>query len=281
VISVHNLVKRYGDFTAVSDLSFTVNTGETLGLLGTNGAGKSTTIQILTGQLLPTAGQVRVLDKDPSFEPKAIHQEIGYIPDQQSLYEDLTSFDNIDLFRKIHNLPKSVTTDMIEKLGLTEKSKKKVKTLSKGLKQRVLIGRSLLHQPKVLFLDEPTSGLDPSSANTICALLEELKKNGTTILLTTHLMNEVDRLCDQVIFIHEGKKIEEGTPFELKMKYSKPILKWTLKNETGFSFQEQDMNSPLIFEKMRDLYSKKTLVHFEMHLPTLEDVFIHIVKDPP
>lgn len=216
---------------------------------------------------------------DPGREPKAIHRQIGYIPDQQSLYEDLTAFDNIDLFRKIHLLPPSATTEMIEKIGLTDKTKQKVKTLSKGLKQRVLIARSLLHQPRVLFLDEPTSGLDPASANTICSLLEGLKKNGTTILLTTHLMNEVDRLCDDVIFIHKGQKIEEGTPFELKMKYRKPLLKWAIKDANGYRFEEKDMNTPQLFESMKDLFTQGQLAHFEMHLPSLEEIFIEIVKE--
>jgi len=277
MISVSHLTKKYGDFTAVNDLSFSAKSGETIGLLGTNGAGKSTTIQILTGQLLPTSGNVSVNGIDPAKDPKAVHRLIGYIPDQQSLYEDLTTFENIDFFRKIHQLPKSTTTDMIERLSLTEKTKQKVKNLSKGLRQRVLIARSLLHNPKILFMDEPTSGLDPSSANTICELVEDLKRNGTTILLTTHLMNEVDRLCDHVVFINKGQKIEEGTPFALKLKYRQPNVSWVVKEGAGFKTQYQELNSPQIFEQMRTLYAQDQLVHFEMHLPSLEDVFIKLI----
>lgn len=278
MIKVDHLSKRYGEFLAVSDLSFEAQTGETIGLLGTNGAGKSTTIQILTGQLLPTSGQVSVLGMNPSIEPKKVHAQIGYIPDQQSLYDDLTTFDNIDFFRKLHQLPANATRDMIGMLDLGEKSKQKVKNLSKGLKQRVLIARSILHKPKVLFLDEPTSGLDPASANTICNLLEDLKKDGTTVLLTTHLMNEVERLCDRVVFIHKGQKVEEGTPFELKMKYRKPTMKWALRRDNEFLFQEHELNSPDIFQTMSILFANKELVHFETHLPTLEEVFINIIQ---
>lgn len=276
-IQIEALSKKYGAFTAVENLSFDLNKGETLGLLGTNGAGKTTTIKMLTGQLLPSSGAVSVFGIDPSKEPKKVHNLIGYIPDKQSVYDELPVFENIDYFRRLHGLPKSRTNELIALLNLEEKRKVKLKKLSRGLRQRVLIARSIVHQPQLLILDEPTTGLDPSSANDILVLLEGLKEQGVSILITTHLMNEVERLCDEVVFLDHGKKIAEGTPFELKMKYKKNTLQYVHKNN-GAIVREESEVSETAFDHLKALHKTNDLVHVQSHSPSLDEVFIRIVN---
>lgn len=272
IIDVKYISKNYGSFKALNKLSFSIAEGECLGLLGSNGAGKSTTIKTITGQIKPDSGRVEVCGFNSEREPKSVHSVIGYIPDDQTIYEELSVEQNIEIFRQIHELPKERTQEIIKTIGLTDKIKEKVKNLSKGLKQRVLIARALVHNPKVILLDEPTTGLDPSSAESIYEILEDLKKAGSTILLTTHLMNDVERLCDRIIFINKGEKIEEGTPLELKSKHKSSQVdvqtqdgnehKFTLDKNLGYQIDSLDS----------DIFSIKT------HEPKLEDIFIKLIR---
>lgn len=258
-------------------LSFALRKGETLGLLGTNGAGKTTTIKMLTGQLLPSSGSASVFGLNPTIDSKKIHNLIGYIPDKQSVYDDLPVYENIDYFRRLHSLPKGRTEELIEYFHLTEKTKVKVKKLSRGLRQRVLIARSIVHKPQLLILDEPTSGLDPASANDIYVFLETLKKEGVSILITTHQMSEVERLCDHIIFLDNGKKIAEGTPFELKMRYKKNTVQIAHTTDTGLIHEELEF-SESTFAKLIELQKTNSIVHMQSHSPSLDEVFIRIVR---
>lgn len=276
-IEVKGLVKKYEAFTAVNELSFDLLKGETLGLLGTNGAGKTTTIKMLTGQLIPTSGSLSVFGFNPTAEPKKVHNLIGYIPDKQSVYDELPVFENIDYFRRLHGLPRERTDELISLFHLEEKCKVKLSKLSRGLRQRVLIARSIAHKPQLLILDEPTTGLDPSSANEILELVERLKKEGVTILITTHLMNEVERLCDRIVFLDHGHKIAEDTPFNLKMKYKKNTIQ-IVKKEDGKVVHQETEFSPSTFDELKVLHTNQALVHVQSHSPTLDDVFIRILK---
>lgn len=276
-IQIEALSKNYGAFQAVNNLSFSLNKGETLGLLGTNGAGKTTTIKILTGQLLPSSGSVSVFGLDPSQDPKAVHSTIGYIPDKQSIYDELPVFQNIDFFRRLHGFPKKRTDELIELFHLEEKRKVKVKKLSRGLRQRVLIARSIVHKPQLLILDEPTTGLDPSSANDILLHLEHLKAQGVTLLITTHLMNEVERLCDHIVFLDHGKKIAEGTPFDLKLRYKKETLK-IVRKENDVLISEELPITGSTFDTLKNYHADSSLLHVQSHSPTLDEVFIKTIK---
>ena len=220
MISGSGLTKYFGKFKALSHLDISLKKGQCLGLLGSNGAGKSTTIRIITGQIRPSSGEIRVMGIDPTQQAKDLHAHIGYIPDSPTLYEELSVLANIEVFARLYGLGKQEAVAIMERVQLSEKARQKVSQLSKGLKQRVLIARALVHQPPLIILDEPTTGLDPSSAETIYQILEQLKQNGSTILLTTHLMNDVDRLCDQVLFVHKGEVVESGAPVDLKAKYN-------------------------------------------------------------
>lgn len=231
MIHVTNLYKSYGAKSAVRGISFTVEPGEIFGFLGPNGAGKSTTIKVLTGQLTPTSGQVEVLGRQLPSERSDLVREIGVSPESTNLYERLSVRENLELFCSLYDAPARRGLDLLEQVGLQGSAKTPVKKLSKGMKQRVLLIRSMLHNPKLLFLDEPTSGLDPASANEIHHLLRSLNGNGTTIFLTTHNMDEADMLCHRVAFINEGQIAEIGRPEDLKRTYGEGGLELTLAEE--------------------------------------------------
>ena len=276
-ISVQNIFKEYGDFQAVNGLSFHVNKGECLGLLGSNGAGKSTTMRIIIGQMHPSSGFVTVQGVDPTTDPKKVHASMGYVPDSQTVYDEITVEQNIDVLRRIYEEPKEKTKEIIDRLGLTEKAKTKVKNLSRGLKQRVLIARAIVHGPQVIIIDEPTTGLDPSAAEVIYEILEDFKKMGKTILLTTHLMNDVERLCDRIVFLHRGEKIEEGTPFDLKRKYRDVKLQIQTIEEGLLKHTELpfDQNFPAALGK---IHADKYIYSINTHEPKLEDIFVKLTR---
>jgi len=275
-LEVLNLSKNYGNFKALKGISFKAEEGECIGLLGSNGAGKSTTIKIITGQLKPNSGEARVLGMNPTTDPKKVHPMIGYIPDSQTVYDDITVEQNIDVFRQL-NAQKSIRTkEIIEELDLTHKIKTKVKDLSKGLRQRVLIARALIHKPKVILLDEPTTGLDPSSAESIYKILEKLKNQGSTILLTTHLMNDVERLCDKIVFINNGEKIEEGSPLALKQKYKSETIevkRFVNNNLETTTFDDISSLSKSLTTDTETIHS----IHSQE--PKLEDIFIKLIGE--
>lgn len=278
VIQVKNLSKQYKDLKALKDLSFDVLQSECVGLLGSNGAGKSTAIKIFIGQMQPSSGSVNILGINPSKEPKKVLPFIGYVPDNLTIYDEITVEQNIEIFRQIHRLPKERTIEIIQKMGLTDKTKTKVKALSRGLKQRVLIARSLIQNPKVVFLDEPTTGLDPNAAEVIYKILEDLKKGGATIFLTTHLMNDVERLCDKIIFLNQGEKIEEGTPFELKRKYRNPSVEVKVMNkEKQIKTIKLLMDENLLGNLSRIQLNEK-IESIKTHEPKLEEIFIQLLN---
>lgn len=232
MIEVRNLQKQYGEKTALKGISFTVEPGEIFGLLGPNGAGKSTTLKILTGQLPPSYGEARVLGMDAIGENRKIQSDIGIVPEKANLYERLTIGQNLEFFCRLYNCDTKRIDAYLDRVKLLHEKSTLVKKLSKGMKQRVLLVRALLHKPRVLFLDEPTSGLDPSSAGDIHRLLAELNREGMTLLLTSHNMEEVEKLCHRVAFLNNGEIAAEGTPEGLKLKYAENRLR-VLVEENG------------------------------------------------
>ena len=276
-ISINNLSKNYGELSALKSLSFDVKDGECAGLLGPNGAGKSTAIKILTGQLQPSAGSVKILNVDPVQNPKKSHDFIGYVPDNQSVYDDITVKENIELFRRIYKEPKEKTQEIIRRVELIDKTKTKAQELSRGLRQRLLIARTLVHTPKVLFLDEPTTGLDPSSTDFICKILEELKQDGVTMLLTTHLMSLAERLCDRIILLNEGEKKEDGKLLEIKRKYGYSQIKVGFLKEGSEKIVKIPLNKDLIkeLEKIQKTYE---IISIHTDEAKLEDIFIRIIR---
>jgi ABC-2 type transport system ATP-binding protein len=218
-ITTTNLTKKFSDLTAVDEISFSVNSGEIFGFLGPNGAGKTTTIRMLTGQKHPSSGEATVAGYDILTESVQIKPKIGVIFEHQNLYERLTARDNLNFMRQLYGLERSRVDQVLELVGLKDRANEKLKKYSKGMKQRLLIARALLHEPEILFMDEPTVGLDPVIANEIRNLISQLSRDGRTIFLTTHYMEEADRLCDRVAIIYHGRIIASDTPGKLKEKH--------------------------------------------------------------
>lgn len=222
LIHVENLHKTFKTTTALDGVSFDVDKGHIFGFLGPSGAGKTTTINIITGQMKPDSGTATLLDV-PSRELKPNdYKQIGIVSDSVGFYERMTVWEDLIIFARLHKVDKSHVEDLLKKVDLWEARNTKGNKLSVGVKQRMLLVRAILHQPKVLFLDEPTSGLDPSISQTIHKLLKEVRDDGCAIFLITHDMEEARDLCDQLSLLYKGKIVESGSPQEIIDRYSEP-----------------------------------------------------------
>ena len=214
-IIVENLTKKFGEFTAVDNISFNIPKGSIFGFLGPNGSGKSTTIRMLCGVLHPTSGRALVMGNDVAKETELVRQSIGYMSQKFSLYEDLTVDENLEFFAGVYILPKDVIlerkSELIKMANLTGKEKSLAGTLSGGWKQRLALGCALIHKPKLLILDEPTAGVDPVSRRIFWEIIHSLSRQGITILVTTHYMDEAQS-CDTVGFIMNGKLMDIAAP---------------------------------------------------------------------
>jgi ABC-2 type transport system ATP-binding protein len=219
ILEVHDLVKKYGDFTAVKGISFDIKEGEIFSLLGPNGAGKTTTISVLSTLYAPTSGDAVVGGHSVSKEPMSVRQLIGVVPQDLALYDDLTARENLSFWGQMYSLSgKALKTrigEVLEQIGLTDKANQRVKTYSGGMKRRVNIGIGLLHKPRLLFMDEPTVGIDPQSRRAILDSVKDLNKQGMTVLYTTHYMEEAQEISDRVGIIDHGDLIALGTQVEL------------------------------------------------------------------
>jgi len=220
VIQASNLTKVFGKSTAVDHISFDVQKGEIFGFLGPNGAGKTTTTRMLTGVIPPDAGTATILGHDIRIEPVLAKQGFGVVPETSNAYTDLTAWQNLMLMGELYGLPRSRaeqrSSELLTMVGLLERKDQKVQAYSKGMKQRLILTMALIHEPELLFLDEPTSGLDVQSTQMILTLLRDLNRKGTTIFLTTHNMEEANRLCHRVGIIRAGKMVAIDAPEKLK-----------------------------------------------------------------
>lgn len=248
IISVQNLVKKYGDFTAVNGLSFEVEEGEVFGLLGPNGAGKTTTLEIIETLREKTSGTVIVDGKNLDTQPNEIKKVIGVQLQAAGFYPNLNLKELIELFSGLYNV-KTDPMVLLKSVNLEDKSKNKFKELSGGQKQRFSIATTIINQPKIIFLDEPTTGLDPQARRNLWDLIRALKASGTTVVITTHYMDEAEELCDRVAIIDTGKIISLDTPdnmidnlistgFERKKKVKEANLEDVFINLTGKELRE-------------------------------------------
>jgi ABC-2 type transport system ATP-binding protein len=220
-IEVDHIVKKYGDFTAVNDVSFTVKEGEIFGLLGPNGAGKSTLIRMMTTLIPITAGKACINGHDVEKEPDAVRRSMGVIPQALTSDLDLTIEENLNIYAKLYDVPakrrKEAIDELLELVDLTKWRHAQTKTLSGGMRRRLEIARGLVHSPRIFFLDEPTTGLDPVSRVAVWEMLTNIKSHRQlTILITTHYMDEADRLCDRIAIVDHGKLVALDTPMALK-----------------------------------------------------------------
>jgi len=222
VIETQGLTKHYGDFVAVDGLDMTVRRGEVFGVLGPNGSGKTTTILMLLGLTEPTAGRVRVLGFDPVRQSLSVKARVGYLPEQLGFYENLTARENLIYIAKLNGLPRKEAHRRIDeslaRVGLSEVADQRVATFSHGMRQRLGVAEVLLKQPQLIIMDEPTQGLDPEAAREFLAIIGELKAEGNTILLASHLLHQVQAVCDRVGLFHRGRVVLEGTVKELAQR---------------------------------------------------------------
>ena len=302
VIQALNLTKIFGKQTAVDNISFEVREGEIFGFLGPNGAGKTTTTRMLTGVIPPDAGTATILGHDIHTEPVLAKQGFGVVPETSNAYLDLTAWQNLMLMGELYGLPRvrsePHSSDLLGMVGLLEKKDQKVPAYSKGMKQRVILAMALIHEPELLFLDEPTSGLDVESTRMILALLRELNNKGTTIFLTTHNMEEANRLCHRVGIILAGKMVAIDAPEKLKVaidrvhtievSFDREVSADTLAGLAGITSAERTGDKWQITAENRDSvirslveFSRQqgvTIVTLNTLVPSLDEAFLRLTK---
>jgi ABC-2 type transport system ATP-binding protein len=226
-IYLDKVTKRFGDFTAIDNLTLAVEYGEIFGLLGPNGSGKTTTINMISGLSKPTSGTIRVLGYDILHETKSIYGILGTVPQETALYDELTAWTNMSIHADLYGVSRSIRdnriTDMLNLVGLSDRSNSRVSTFSSGMKRRLALALALLHEPKLLYLDEPTLGVDVQSRRAIWNYILDLKKNGKMVLLTTNYLEESNALCDRVAIVDKVKLVALDTPSNLKRRYGDTI----------------------------------------------------------
>ena len=270
MITVEKITKRFGNKTALNQIQFNVDKGEIFGFLGPSGAGKTTLINILTGQLKADEGTTQLLGKDTKDLTPEDLAHIGLVGDSSGYYEKLSLEKNLIVYAKIYGLPNSRVDEVLEQVGLLESKKTIAEKLSTGMRQRMFLARALLNRPELLFLDEPTSGLDPMTSKKIHRLLEELKAAGTTIFLTTHDMVEATELCDRISLLNQGDLVEIGTPRDIIQKYNK-------EKRVKVTFTDHSVQV-MAFEELKDQDMTQVELIHSME-PTLEDIFIQLTGE--
>jgi len=253
IIETENLTKRYpGGATAVDNLNLKIKEGEVYGLLGPNGSGKTTTILMITGLTEPTGGTVNVAGFNPLREALKVKRIVAYMPDSVGFYNELSAFDNLDYTGQLAGIPFKERNDRIEKaierMGIGHVAYKPVKTFSRGMRQRLALAEVIMKKPRIAILDEPTQGLDPESAHEFLQLIKSLQKDGITILLSSHLLDQVQQICDRVGLFYKGKLILEGSVGELSEKVMGKQIKIELTAETDYpdNFRKKLENIPEI-----------------------------------
>ena len=270
MITVEKITKRFGNKTALNQIQFNVDKGEIFGFLGPSGAGKTTLINILTGQLKADEGTTQLLGKDTKDLTPEDLTRIGLVGDSSGYYEKLSLEKNLIVYAKIYGLPNSRVDEVLEQVGLLESKKTIAEKLSTGMRQRMFLARALLNRPELLFLDEPTSGLDPMTSKKIHRLLEELKAAGTTIFLTTHDMVEATEMCDRISLLNQGDLVEIGTPRDIIQKYNK-------EKRVKVTFVDHSVQV-MAFEDLKDQDMTRVELIHSME-PTLEDIFIQLTGE--
>jgi len=304
-IEVSNLTKYYGDLCAVDHIDFKVKKGEIFGFLGPNGAGKTTTTRLLTGLIKPDEGKATIMGYDINREPLQAKQVMGIAPEMSNAYVDLSAWNNLMLIGELYGIPKKQRVErakkLLEKFNLLDRRNQLVRGFSKGMKQRVLLGMALLNEPLMLFLDEPTAALDVESAKLIRDIVVELNREGTTVFLTTHNMEEANMLCDRIAIINHGKIAAIDTPQMLKTK-SKGLQSIEVSFNQSVNADELCVISCIKqVKKMGDKYQIYTddttnalncvidyarshhlrIITLNTLAPSLEDVFLELTQTKP
>ncbi len=302
-IQVSNLKKVYGKIVAINNVSFEVRRGEIFGFLGPNGAGKTTTIRILTGIVLPDEGKAEIFGIDVTKEPVFAKKIVGVVPEVCNVYVDLSSWENMMLTGKLYGVKKrkreEKTEELLKIFGLWERKDEKTRRFSKGMKQRLILCMSLIHDPEILFLDEPTTGLDVQSSRMIREIIRELRLKGKTIFLTTHNIGEANLLCDRIAIINKGKIVAIDSPEKLKSAFKRTQsvevsfdrtlgdIKWlqniSYVNECkrlGDKFRLYTKDPDKLIKELVSFAEKNNLRFISLNIlgPSLEDVFVALTE---
>lgn len=273
MISCCNVSKSFNEHRVLDNISFSIPEGTIVGLLGPSGAGKTTLIKILTGQLDFDDGNAEVMDKDVRKLKGTDKNRFGIMMDQFGLYERFTCAENLSVFADVYGIPKSKVRESLRSVGLEQASNTKALNLSKGMRARLLLARAMMHDPEILFLDEPTSGLDPKTMRGIHDMILEKKKEGSTVFITTHNMEEAEKLCDDVMLLNDGCIVEHGKPADLCRKYYRSKkLKIRLDDGSEKEFTQDSESAEVISELMKE--GRVETIHSEE--PTLETVFLEL-----
>ena len=275
-IHVDDIHFAYGDREAVRGISFDVQPGEILGFLGPNGAGKSTTIKMLTGLLRPKSGKVEILGHDMAVTGPEARAHIGVCFEEKNLYENMSGLENLEFFASLFGLKDVDCMAALERVGLGERARDRVKNYSKGMRQRAMIARSFINSPKVLFLDEPTDGLDPISSSAIRATIKEEAERGAAVLLTTHDMHEADELSDRLAFINEGVIVAMDTPENLKLEYGKRAVRVRMRGDEGVTEHTVDLGDEDAGRRLEKMVGSEGLLTVHTEEASLESIFIQL-----
>lgn len=277
VITAKDISYSYEDKQlAVDKISFDLGEGEILGFLGPNGAGKSTTVKMLIGLLNPQSGSINILGKNIEKELTTIHSQIGVCFEEKNLYEDMSAANNLKFFASLFGIKNFDPSPLLKRVGLPTDRKDKAGNFSKGMKQRLMVARSLVNEPKILFLDEPTEGLDPVSSEAIRNVIIEEKKKGTAVFLTTHDMMEADKLSNRVAFINEGKIAVIDTPDNLKHQYGKRTLRIRYVDGKKVDTKDLSLDAKDTGEKIQEIMGQYSVKDMHTEEATLEDIFIKV-----
>jgi len=297
MLEIKNLTKKFGIITALNEISLSINRGEFFGLLGPNGAGKSTLMDLIIGYSFPDSGHIILEDETILFNNIEIKKKIGYVPQEISLYKDFTAFQNLEIFGRFFglkgNVLKSRINEVLELVQLETRAKSKVEEFSGGMKRRLNLAASILHNPGLILCDEPTVGVDPQSRNAIFEMLKKLNSEGKTVIYTTHYMEEAERLCSKMAIIDNGKIIAEGNLKDLINKAGNKEKVKIIKNQETEKFcnefkemgifseneyyyeilpEKKYESLSVLFGRFENLEIKKGYI--EMQRPALEDVFL-------
>jgi ABC-2 type transport system ATP-binding protein len=276
-VRVEGLVKRYGPHEALRGIDFTIGAGEVFGLLGPNGAGKTTTIEILEGYRERDGGSIEVLGQDPQRAGRAWRERLGVVLQSSSLYPNLTVRESLRVFGGYYATPRD-PDEVIEIVGLTEKAGARCRTLSGGQKRRLDLGLALVGNPELVFLDEPTTGFDPGARRTAWDTIRNLRSLGTTILLTTHYLDEAEQLSDRVAVLREGRIVSEGTPAELTGGTSETEIRYRRGGELVVESTAEPTRR--LYELTAEAVERgEELAELEVRRPTLEDVYLELTAE--
>ncbi len=290
MIELENVTKRYGNVQAVQDLNLTVQDGEIMGIIGHNGAGKSTAIKMILGLVAPTSGQIWVMGRDMAKESAYVKQFVGYLPEESPLYENMTVTEYLEFFSELYKLPKQKAAERIDELldslKLSERDRL-TGELSKGMKRKVTIARTLLHDPSLLILDEPNSGLDPLTSFFIINYLKSLREQGKTILLSAHNLFHIEHICDRVAILKNGELVVCDSMEDIRKSLGKSEYEVVFYADDGLDYPQEDGNYVFRTTQISEIASVLSdisendwaLVNLSVRESALEDIYVKLMSE--